>query len=85
MEEWVLEMIREHDDLVSIKVGKIAHLFLRHTPTMGIQMQWYASRCILAGFERDFPELYKRIASSIEAQGLRYVKEHLHSLDDLGL
>jgi len=49
----------ELDELVSIKITKGAHMFLRHAPTLGIQMASYASLAIINEMRHTHPELYE--------------------------
>lgn len=51
----------DFDELVSVKISRGAHLFLRHVPTLGIQMSAFGSQAIIDKFRRDFPEIFDHI------------------------
>ena len=77
LKQLMKDLIEIEDDLSSIKVTKLAHFFLRYVPTMGMQMQGYASRALILQFERDFPELYSDILGKLEEHGRSYI-DSLH-------
>ena len=68
------------DDLVSVKVHKFAHMLLKFLPTMGIQMQHYASHVIVEEFRKDFPELYNFALGRLELSARNHIDSYLESL-----
>lgn len=58
------------NELVSIKISVDAHHLLRYCPTLGINMQDFASDAIEAEFKRRYPELYEHVVNfEIELAG----------------
>lgn len=79
-------MTTDYSELVSVKVSKGAHLFLRHVPTLGIQMSAFASQAIIDKFRRDFPEIFdyimKRENDDLSEWFQSIIYGHLSPYDD---
>ena len=65
----------DFNQLVSIKINSGAHVLLRYCPTLGVQMQDFASRAIINRFSNLYPELYEQIRKRHAPEWERAINE----------
>lgn len=71
----------QEDELITIKIYRSTHRFLKYVPALGIPMQDYASQSLLLRFQKDYPELYNDVLNKLEEQERHCIEHQLADLD----